>query len=194
MKNFLPTFVFSLLAGIFFSLWLTTLIKLHSCNKSIQTFSQDTIIITQPDTVFVYIYKNVPKPYKVIVNDSFPKNIDTATILDTYYNKYLAVRFYSDTLKDSTLTAIIDEMICENEMKSRDFKYRLNKPLNTIINNPAPIYYSKGFYAGLLSNYYDNKVGFGVSGGYLTRKGYFIGADFDVVHLAPGIRVMKLLK
>jgi hypothetical protein len=194
MKKEFLNLVFALIAGVFLTMWFFTQSKLSKCKTSLAICPDTIIRIIETDTIFKIIYKPIPKPYKVVIFDSFPRIIDTAAILNEYYTKYLAVNFYSDTISDSNLIAIVDEVICENEMKSRGFQYKLMNGAQQVIVNPTPIYYSNGFYGGLISNYSDQKIGLGITAGYLTKKGYYFGAEYDVVHNIPGIYLMKKIK
>jgi hypothetical protein len=178
----------SAILGISVFINVSTGLKLRKC---LLTDIKTCDTIYKNDTFYITINKDVPKPYKVVKVDTFkiPVFADTIAILEEYYSKYLSVNYYSDTLSDSNIVAIIDEIICENEMKSRGFKYQLLiEP--TVINNIVEDS-QNGIYGGLISNFYDEKIGIGLSAGYINKQGYYIGLQYDFIHKAPGIMLTK---
>ena len=60
------------------------------------------------------------------VHDTIP--IDTASILEDYFKAYA----YNDTLKEDSITLIIDDIISQNQIMSRNIKYSLVYPTTII--------------------------------------------------------------
>jgi hypothetical protein len=60
------------------------------------------------------------------VHDTIP--IDTASILEDYFKAYA----YNDTLKEDSITLIVNDIISQNQIMSRNIKYSLVYPTTTI--------------------------------------------------------------
>ncbi|MDD5358449.1 MAG: hypothetical protein PHX80_04830 [Candidatus Nanoarchaeia archaeon] len=185
----LPVILLSAIAGLLIYGFISTQIKLRKClNTQVTT---DTVITTEliRDTVFVTIFKPVPKPYAV--HDTF-QPVDTAWILEDYNLIYA----YSDTLTDSTLEAIINTEIFQNKMLSRDFRYRLLSLQQQTITVTKTIDNSPGFYLGGGVGYLipGKKVGLDISAGYMDRKNRLYGLSYDPVNSLVYGRVQFKLK
>ena len=79
------------------------------------------------------------------VHDTIP--IDTASILEDYFKAYA----YNDTLKEDSITLIVNDIISQNQIMSRNIKYSLVYP-TTIIQTEREV------------NKRELYVGFGIGG------------------------------
>ena len=96
-------------------------------------------------TEFIEVPVEVPVPYEVVKTDTIVKelteyvyNTDTIykilTEFDTikiteYVMAYFDTLYYSDTIKNEDLTAIVQDTVTQNRITSRQFKYQI-KPYN----------------------------------------------------------------
>ena len=87
------------------------------------------------DTTTVVHHHNAAKIVKTIVDTiqiAIPPVVDTAAILRSYFT----LTHYSDTIRDSSITAILSDTIGYNRLLSRSFSYQITRP--TIIQKKRP--------------------------------------------------------
>lgn len=194
MKTFYSNFLFPILSGVLLMLLITQTVRLSRCSMGttqIDTvYSVDTIYV---ETEFIKIVKKeVPKPYKVVqfdtiwVYESIP--VDTNEIV----KDYLAMKYFSDTLSDTNIVAIINDYMSGNRLISRDFRYKILKQ-PTIINTQTITMSCDidGLYLGGSFGGSRNKIGFGVNASYLSVNGLNFGASYDPVNNYGSISLLK---
>ena len=71
-------------------------------------------------------WKTKPIHDTIEVHDTIP--IDTASILEDYFKAYA----YNDTLKEDSITLIVNDIISQNQIMSRNIKYSLVYPTTII--------------------------------------------------------------
>lgn len=152
-----------------------------SC-PDIKTIS-DTLTVQKWDSATKEI--SVPKPYPVpgaTVIVEVPQDVDTAAILQKYFNKY----YYEQTFSDTNLRATVKDTVTQNSIAHRTFTYQWIKPTSTttIINKPVEVpkkrmaLYAGGF-AGA-STIGDN-AGFGPSLSLQTKKRTMYDINYDIL-------------
>lgn len=115
------------------------------------------------DTVFKEIPS--PLPYPVYVTDTFLKDVDTLAIIA----KFLKAYHYSDTIADSSIMAIIDDDIFQNEIIKRAFKYSLLQEKVVTIEKTVQKQ-AKGLYVGPFMGYMGENANMGISGLYAFKN------------------------
>jgi hypothetical protein len=117
-----------------------------NCNPKI---IKQKITITSSDTVTLYdtlkveIPKYIPKWTERTIHDTLLINVDTAAILEDYYCMY----GYSDTINRDSLKLIINDIVTQNKIMSRNIKYDIVRTTKVINNNI--IVKKRGTYVGL---------------------------------------------
>lgn len=130
-----------------------------------QGIKADTVIYYRPvhDTVFKEVQS--PLPYPVYSTDTFLKDVDTLAIIA----KFLKAYHYSDTIADSSIMAIIDDDIFQNEIIKRAFKYSLLQEKVVTIEKTVQKQ-AKGLYVGPFMGYMGENANMGISGLYAFKN------------------------
>lgn len=141
----------------------------------------DTVYI---DGSTVYVYNDAP--------------IDTAAILTHYLTQ--AVN-YTDTIRDSSLQAIISDVIFRNQIKERSFSYKILRPIETrYIDNRDRFQLIASFQAGggisyvntPLSIYAGVDLGLKFKNGTYFSLGYMAGTShFATIRAGQVIRLRR---
>jgi hypothetical protein len=87
------------------------------------------------DTTTVVHHHNAAQIIRTIVDTvhiPIPPNVDTAAILRSYFT----LTHHSDTIRDSSITAIVSDTIGYNRLLSRSFSYQITRP--TVIQKKRP--------------------------------------------------------
>jgi hypothetical protein len=131
---------------------------------------------TERDTIYVNGIE------RIVYNDA---PIDTAAILSHYLTEYVT---YTDTIRDSSLQAVIQDTIFRNKIVGRGFNYKILRPLSEVTNNYDRFQLIASFQAGGGIGY-DNtpqsiyvgvdlglkfKSGTYFSIGYMAGSGHFV--------------------
>ncbi len=146
-------------------------------------------VVTSVEVKKEKFYDTVPKEIKVpyaVKGDSVkvevPADVDTALILQKYFNQY----YYSQTIADSNIRATIKDSVTKNRISYRKFTYQLLKPtqLITTINKPVEIPAEKmalypGIFAGTTT--IGDKVGLGIELMLLTKKKTIYRVGYDLL-------------
>lgn len=141
----------------------------------------DTVYIPG-DSIPYMVEVKVPVPYDSIVTDTqyYPNPVDTSEILKKYYTRY----FYTDTIADSSVIAIIHEEITRNLVADRQVWFQNLRPhavTYTTINEPAP-----KLYAGIVASNY-GKIGIGPGFIYSRKNDAFtLGVDLVNTGITAG--------
>lgn len=140
---------------------------------------------TKTELVHDTTIKETLKPYGVpMPPDSFivqiPACVDTALILQTYFNKY----YYSNTYADSNEVLTINDTVSQNKIIGRGLKYQWLKPLvvNTTINTPIQVAKPKrDLFMGVFAaaNISGSNAGFGAQILFKTKKQTMYDARYD---------------
>ena len=128
------------------------------------------------DTIYtnggtVYVYNDAP--------------IDTAAILSHYLTEAVT---YTDTIRDSSLQAVIQDTIFRNKIVGRGFNYKILRPLSEVTNNYDRFQLIASFQAGGGMSYTNTpqslvagvdlglkfKSGTYFSVGYMAGSGHFV--------------------
>lgn len=145
------------------------------CQKPLvqEIYKVDTLSIYKYITDTVYEKIDSPLPYPVHIIDTFIQDIDTLEII----KKFLQVYYYSDTISDSSLVAIIDDKIYQNEILSRDFSYSILREKEIYITNT--VNKVNGFYLGGVLNL--NSAGMDIGPGIIyVHKKNALGINFSL--------------
>lgn len=140
-------------------------------NEGIVTIIHDTI---PGDPHPVEVPRYVPTVRWERLTDTL--EMYTAADTDAIIRDYLAVRFYTDTLKnDTSLLAVVEDSVQANRIVSRRFTYQNRRPvaINTTIIHPPP----HGSYI---------QVYVGAFGGYSPKTLRFVVGPEVSVALRPG--------
>ena len=124
---------------------------------------RDTIVI-EGETVFVY-------------ND---EPIDTAAILTHYLTQAVT---YTDTIRDSSLQAVISDTIFRNRIVSRDFRYKLLQPTQIkYIDNRDKFQLIASFQAGAGMTYTNQLNGMygGIDVGLKFKTGEYFSLGYMI--------------
>ena len=130
------------------------------------------------DTTLYEIKVNPPKPVVTVIRE-VPALVDTLAIIQDYY----AVRYYRDTISDSSLTVIISDSISRNSIVHRDFVYRITRPVEVHIQKPVRqrvVEISAGAYTLI-----DTVASFGIMGGVRIKN--------TELHLGKNLTDKKIL-
>ena len=124
-------------------------------------------IETKWDTLKISTLKYKPV-YKVkYKHDTLYKNIDTAGVIDMYFDTY----GYVDTVGTDSVKAIIIESITKNQIKSRQVNFEIKYPVKiitkTLIKNNRQL-----FIGGGISGNTSDILSFGPSIAYKTKNNY----------------------
>lgn len=168
MKN-LP---YIIIAGL-----LVIIILMRECTPGCKEVNnQDTIKTNKLiyDSIPYAVPVRVPVPADTITVP-VPADVDTAAILRLFFTKY----YYSQTIEDTNLRAVIRDTIHQNKIFSREFTYQWLRPVKVEQTIIAPAD-KKAFkvYAGFnLSGSKDGFTGVGPSLILKTKKDnvYFLG-------------------
>ena len=133
---------------------------------------------TVVDTVFVdgavvYVYNDEP--------------IDTAAILTHYLTQAVT---YTDTIRDSSLQAVIQDTIFRNEIVSRGFTYKILRPTQEISKHYDRFQLIASFQAGAGMSY-TNKLN-GLYGGVDLGLKFKRGTYFSVGYMAGSSHFVTL--
>lgn len=156
--------------------------KLINCVKNSNSCISDTIVVYKTQTIdkFVEVPVKIPIYYEKLKYDTLwqNKDIDTNEIIKEYFENCLATIYYSDTIQDSTIYAVINDTIQMSEIKYRQFLYGIKK-----YKEVTKTVYIKdnGFYAGLNIGRSKNEFGFGGSILYKKDNNIF-GISYDVMN------------
>jgi hypothetical protein len=162
-KNFQTLIIIGLVIVIFL---------LRECRGNKSSLPTEPVTIVKVETKYDTIVKEVksyiPKYVEKIewktktvhdtveIHDTVP--IDTLSVLDDY----LSARVYNDTLKEDSITLIINDIISQNRIMSRNVKYSLVYP-TTIIQTEREV------------NKRELYVGFGIGGD--RQQLSFVGSE-----------------
>jgi len=83
------------------------------------------------DTLWHTPEKLIIRPPVVIVEKEVPADVDTAAILQRFFNSY----HYTEVWEDSNQQITILDSVSQNQITWRDVKYLWNKPLTVITKN-----------------------------------------------------------
>jgi len=143
----------------------------------------DTVTVIRFDSVPKKI--TVPKPFPVpgtTVIIEVPANIDTAKILQLYFNK----NYYSQIIGDTNLRATITDTISQNSIVHRTFSYQLLRPVSTttIINKTVEVPKKQmALYAGIFGGITPagQAIGFGINASLITKKRMLYDIRYDLL-------------
>ena len=137
MKNLFKNFQSLIIIGLIIVIFL-----LRECRGDSKGTPTEPVKVVKVETKYDTIVETVPTyipKYKtrvkwktktihdtIEVHDTIP--IDTASILEDYFKAYA----YNDTLKEDSITLIIDDIISQNQIMSRNIKYSLVYPTTII--------------------------------------------------------------
>ena len=132
-KNFQSLIIIGLIIVIFL---------LRECRGESKDTSTEPVKVVKVETKYDTIVKEVTSyvpEYRtevkwktktihdtIEVHDTIP--IDTASILEDYFKAYA----YNDTLKEDSITLIVNDIISQNQIMSRNIKYSLVYPTTII--------------------------------------------------------------
>lgn len=151
-----------------------------ACGKPIKTPAVNTThdTIKMPgDSIDRIVVVKLPVPITKIIHDTTYKTlkIDTLAILAQYFERIT----YSDTIKDSLLIAYITDVVAQNRIIDRKFKYKNLRQTEVIINNTTTVNKPNWYVGGGL--YVGQKLGVGPSVSYSTQT-YNISAGYDIIN------------
>ena len=140
------------------------------------------------DTIYtnggtVYVYNDAP--------------IDTAAILSHYLTEAVT---YTDTIRDSSLQAVIQDTIFRNKIVGRGFTYKILRPLSEVTNNYDRFQLIASFQAGggigydntPQSIYMGVDLGLKFKSGTYFSIGYMAGSShFATIRAGQVIRLRK---
>ena len=86
--------------------------------------TRDTVIVNLPEQTFNF----APGKPVTIINE-VPANVDTSAILKAYFSELT----YNDSLVNDTVAFSIKESVTQNSIRSRELKWRLKMPIQTIV-------------------------------------------------------------
>lgn len=148
------------------------IIILRQCNgKPSPIETVITKVETRWDTITETIPEYIPKWYSRVERDTIIDTvyIDTTKVLEDYFASYT----YLDTLKNDSVTIIINDTISQNKIKNRNVRYDILYPTKTVtiehyLNN-------REFYIGPRAGitYGGNNVGLsfvGIEGLFRSKK------------------------
>ena len=169
---------------------------LIKCEEKVIT---KTKTVVKRDTIYKEVIEErinyVPQIKEVIKEVEVPMVVDTMSILQDYYRKYV----YLDTIQiDSIGYAYIQDTITQNKLSSRDLSYNYKIPTiidsitTTITKIPEP---KNEFYVGGLIYANKNQVGLGANLSLKNKKKniYTFGYDFinKSLHLSVSTKIGK---
>jgi len=144
----------------------------------------NTIVKQRWDSVLKKVPVYLKGPSGVIY-DTVPSIIDTAKILQKYFNRY----FYSQPVDDTAISAVITDTVSQNKIIGKGFQYHFKKAfstttinttkIDTVINYTSRILYVGGFIA---SNTTGTSFGFGPQLSFTTKKNTLYHVNYDLLH------------
>lgn len=182
--------IFSAVGWLGFIITLTILITLNKCGSpAAQTITKETVINNYydsgvkvvPQTSFI---KGEPIPYPA------PQDVDTAKILQAYFNHYP----YSRTFKNDTIEATIIDTVSENKFISKPkFTYKWLPPIKTVESTTVTVTNEAKQKVHILIGAYAQFNGYSVNSFgpelYLQgKKGNLYGANYDIKNTAFGVK------
>jgi hypothetical protein len=169
-----------------FCLLALVIMKLEFCtppaNQATQGSDTTIVINNSYDTT---LYKTNINNFKETgtTQRPVPQNVDTAKILQAFYN----VHGYVSAVNDSNLTGYVVDSVSQNRILYNRFYYRLLKPTQTIattVINKPPVICAKYRYSiglGIFGYSAGKSISFGPEGYYQTSK-YMVGGGYDVLN------------
>lgn len=163
-----------------------------------------TKTVATHDTINTHTYDSVEKIVRIKVKlpaDSFivkiPANIDTAQILQRYFNEY----YYSQKIvSDTNMVATITDTLSQNRITGMGFTYKWLKPITntTIVNNTTTVLQPKrALYIGafIQANTTGTQLGCGPQIQFATKKNTLYNAGYDFlqkqIRLGASIKLGK---
>ena len=145
--------VFNNIQSILIVILVIIILLMRACSGSEGTTPPKVKTVTETKTEYITVEKEVPVYVPKWKTKEIPKYIpyvipaDTAAILFDYYAKLE----YSDTLSLDTLGyVVVDDVISQNKIASRSYKYKVDIPsktitiTNTVYENKREFYYGLG--------------------------------------------------
>lgn len=183
------------------SLFIVLVLMLCLQQCSIKKLQQKSSVI-KPDssiTITNNFYDSAAKVIKVqlppLAAESIfvdvPLNVDTAAILQRYFNKYA----YSQTFSDSSLKAFITDTISQNKIIARSFTYQWLKPVK-IENKTENIYTAKKnlFLLGAQTHYVNNTIQLVPQAAWFYNQKIMISAGSSLLAPQPNIMIGTLIR
>jgi len=105
----------------------------YTSPKPTFTTMRDTV---PGDSVPYEVKVNVPKPYKVVVRDTFFQQVDTAAILAAYF----VTNYYRDTAKnDTSALIVVSTEVTENQILNQSVTFQNRRPTAIIITTTVEV-------------------------------------------------------
>jgi hypothetical protein len=183
---------FALILGLF-----AYVIFLQQCKQGAglsnePTFRADTTIVLDtilPPPVIVQLPRQaVPEPMIIYV-DSF-RNIVQENAVDT--NKHIATKLYKDSLEDENLTlyyeSLVDGELLQNKL---DYKLKIPKQITKTvrINTPIPMPTNGLFLNAGVGGNVNTFASLTVGLQFVSKKGWALGYDYDVLQNVHQVRL-----
>ncbi len=157
-------------------------------NTEVQTAIEKQVseYLLRSDTVEKVVHQNhfTTLPGKILkITDTvylhFPSKIDTQAIVRNYYSRYT----YSDSLKDSVLSAAVKFSVEQNKISKFDFKYKILSPCKqTVITNTVEVA-RHNFLFGLTAGASKNGIGFITPQFmYQSKRKRIYGIGYDIIN------------
>jgi hypothetical protein len=106
--------------------------------------------------------------------------MDTTEIIKEYFENFTAKYFYTDTIQDSMILAIVNDTISKNKIIDRTFNYKFKKYM--LINKTVTVKpRENALYGGIFTGGSRNEF---ILGGQLLYKmnDNIIGANYDLIN------------
>ena len=184
-RSYLSEFINIILIGLVLFLFFT-----RGCGDG-----KNTVVLSDTVTSVSYIHDTiiheikvpVPVPVAYEVNE-VPLNVDTAAILQAYYNGSV----YEDTYSDTNIAIHLKESVAENKIQWREFKYEILRPTTVITNNITQVTTAKAkLFAGI--NLGGNKESFSaitpeIELIFYDRRAFSVGYNFQNKSVELGVK------
>jgi len=161
------------------------------CNKPPVVTTITKTVTVPGDKVFTQVKVNVPVPVycETVKHDTVTQyqKIDTAEILDCFFKRYV----YRDTINDSTVRAIIQEIISQNRIVNRQVWFQ-NLREKQVTYQTTIIQQQTGLFIGPQLTF-GSKFGIGAGAMYIRDKNGF-GCNVDLINRSFGVSYFRLLK
>lgn len=180
MKEYWKLILPWVLTGILFTLLVIQWFHKRQADQYVSGVDTVTVVEFVRDTVFKEVEVDRPVPYKVIERDTVYEEKRGIDYFQAFKECCLTSNFYSDTIRDEVLEAIVEEEVYMNSIVSRNFDYRLlSYPTREITK--TVVEREKGLFVGpVVGTSFDN-FGAGVSLMYLNGKGHAYDFKYDII-------------
>lgn len=129
-------------------------------------FGQPSTVVVRDTTYLPDITVTIPPSATPnVIIQPVPASVDTSEILRAYFAQVT----YNDSIHTDSVSIWINEVVSRNMLQSRDVRYRLTIPIQTVTEYHTSV--RSGLVYGGFASFASDEVRFNVGGGYRFKSG-----------------------